>query len=194
MELDAEQVERPRLKLGRRANLVLRTLIAATRGPARLRSLTLIEPPLYYLVPGDPEVARLECMGNAVLTHGLDADAATLRQFLPLAGAPQVDDGPVPDEVVRGVERAQGGQLPSEARPALEQIRDAGIPSLVASGGHAPGLERIRDALSTVLYANGWSCPAPGTSSLRRQASSTGSTSSSSPQRERSANTNPASA
>src|SRR5687768_17114749 len=35
---------------------VLGTLIAATREPARVRSLTLIEPPLFHLVPGDPEV------------------------------------------------------------------------------------------------------------------------------------------
>jgi pimeloyl-ACP methyl ester carboxylesterase len=142
---------------------VLGTLIAATRGPARLRSLTLIEPPLYYLVRGDPEVARLERMGNAVLTHGLEADAATLREFLRLAGAPEVDDdGPLPDEVARGVRRAHGGRLPGEARPALELIRDAGIPSLVASGGHAPGLERICDALSTVLDAQRLVAPGAG--------------------------------
>src|SRR3712207_3585775 len=46
------------------------TLIAAARAPAQVRSLTLIEPPLFRLVPDDPEVARLERMGNAVLTHG----------------------------------------------------------------------------------------------------------------------------
>ena len=141
---------------------VLGTLIAATRAPARVRSLTLIEPPLYYLVPSDPEVARLERMGNAVLTHGLEADAATLREFLRLAGAPEVDDGPLPDEVARGVRRAHGGRLPGEARPALELVRDAGIPSLVASGGHAPGLERICDALSTVLDAQRLVAPGAG--------------------------------
>src|SRR3954453_9397654 len=74
---------------------VLGALIAATRRPAQVRSLTLIEPPLYYLVPGDPEVARLDRMGNAVLTHGLETDAATLREFLRLAGAPDVDDRPL---------------------------------------------------------------------------------------------------
>jgi pimeloyl-ACP methyl ester carboxylesterase len=141
---------------------VLGTLFAATRGPARVRSLTLIEPPLYYLVPGDPEVARLERMGNAVLTRGLEADAATLREFLRLAGAPEVDEGPLPDEVARGVRRAHGGRLPGEARPALDLIRDAGIPSLVASGGHAPGLERICDALSTVLDAQRLVAPGAG--------------------------------
>src|SRR3954447_8945364 len=80
----------------------LGTLIAATRAPAQVRSLTLIEPPLFYLVPDDPEVARLERMGNEVLTHGLESDAATLREFLRLAGAPGVDEGPLPDEGARG--------------------------------------------------------------------------------------------
>jgi pimeloyl-ACP methyl ester carboxylesterase len=74
----------------------LGTLIAATRMPARVRSLTLIEPPLYHLVPRDTEVARLERMGAAVLTNGLDTDPATLREFLRLAGAPEVADGPLP--------------------------------------------------------------------------------------------------
>ncbi len=141
---------------------VLGTLLAATRAPARVRSLTLIEPPLFCVVPSDPEVARLERMGNAVLTHGLDADPATLREFLLMAGAPDVDDGPLPDEVARGVRRAHGGRLPGEARPALELIRDAGIPSLVASGGHAPGLERICDALSTALDAQRVVAPGAG--------------------------------
>ncbi|HEX8075490.1 MAG TPA: alpha/beta fold hydrolase [Thermoleophilaceae bacterium] len=141
---------------------VLGTLIAATRAPARVRSLTLIEPPLFYLVPDDSEVARLERMGNAVLTDGLEADAAILREFLRLAGAPDVNDGPLPDEVARGVRRAHGGRLPGEARPALELLRDAGIPSLVASGGHAPGVERVCDALATVLDAQRLVAPGAG--------------------------------
>jgi pimeloyl-ACP methyl ester carboxylesterase len=141
---------------------VMGTLLAATRGPARVRSLTLIEPPLYYLVSGDPEVARLERIGNEVLTHGLDADAATLREFLRAAGAPGVDEGPLPDAVARGVRRAHGGRRPSEARPALELIRDAGIPSLVASGDHAPAMERICDALSTALDAERLVAPGAG--------------------------------
>jgi pimeloyl-ACP methyl ester carboxylesterase len=141
---------------------VLGTLLAATCRSARVRSLTLIEPPLYHLVPGDPEVARLEAMGNAVLTHGLEANAATLREFLRLAGAPELGDGPLPDEVARGVRRAHGGRLPGEARPALELLRGAGVPSLVVSGGHAPGLERICDALSIALDAQRLVAPGAG--------------------------------
>ena len=141
---------------------VLGTVIAATRAPERVRSLTLIEPPLYHVAPDDPEVARLERLGNAVLTDGLETDPATLREFLRIAGAPEVEDGPLPDNVAHGVRRAHGGRSPSEARPALEPIRDAGIPALVASGGHAPGLERICDALSEALDAQRVVAPGAG--------------------------------
>jgi pimeloyl-ACP methyl ester carboxylesterase len=141
---------------------VLGTLIAATRRPDRVRSLTLIEPPLYYLVPGDPEVARLERIGDAVLTHGLETRADTLREFLRIAGAPEVDDGPLPDEVAHGVRRAHGGRLPGEARPALDVLREARIPSLVASGDHSAALERICDALATTLNAERLIAPGAG--------------------------------
>jgi pimeloyl-ACP methyl ester carboxylesterase len=141
---------------------VLGTLIAAARRPEGVRSLTLIEPPIYYLVPGDPEVAGLEAMGNAVLTHGLHADPATLREFLSLAGAPGVDDGPLPEEVASGVRRAHGGRLPGDARLALDALREARIPALVASGDHSPGLERICDALAAALDAERLIAPGAG--------------------------------
>jgi pimeloyl-ACP methyl ester carboxylesterase len=141
---------------------VLGTLIAATRRPEHVHSLTLIEPPLYYLVPGDPEVERLERIGDAVLTHGLNTEPAALREFLRIAGAPEVDDGPLPDDVAHGVRRAHGGRLPGEARPALDVLREAPIPSLVASGGHSPALERICDALATRLNAERLIAPGAG--------------------------------
>jgi pimeloyl-ACP methyl ester carboxylesterase len=141
---------------------VLGTLIAASRTPDRVRSLTLIEPPLFYLVPGDADVARLEHIGNAVLTHGLDTDATMLREFLRLAGAPGVDEGPLPEEVANGVRRAHGGRLPGEARPALDVLRDARVPALVASGGHAPAPEKICDALATELRAERLVAPGAG--------------------------------
>ncbi len=72
---------------------VLGALIAATRRPEDVRSLTLIEPPLYHLVPDDAEIERLERIGDAVLTEGLDADPGTLRGFLRMAGAPNSTTG-----------------------------------------------------------------------------------------------------
>jgi pimeloyl-ACP methyl ester carboxylesterase len=132
---------------------VLGTLLAATHRPQQVRSLTLIEPPLWHLVPDDPEVAHLKRLGDVVLREGLSADPSTLREFLQLAGAPNVGDGPLPEDVARGVRRAHGGRLPGEARPPLHMLREAGIRSLVASGGHAEGLERTCDALAAELRA-----------------------------------------
>jgi pimeloyl-ACP methyl ester carboxylesterase len=150
---------------------VLGTLIADTNNPNDVRSLTLIEPPLYHLVPGDPEVESMQRMGDAVLTHGLRADPSTLREFLALAGAPDVPDDPpppdgplppdgsplpdgsLPPKLAYSVRRAHGARLPGEARPPLQRLRDAGIPSLVASGGHSVAIERICDALASELRA-----------------------------------------
>ncbi len=139
----------------------LGALIAAARRPQHVRSLTLIEPAL-FLLPNDPEVARLKGMGDAVLTRGLDTDPATLREFLEVAGAPALDGGPLPEEVARGVRRAHGSRLPGEAHPPLDVVRDAGIPCLVVSGGHAAGLERICDALATELHAERLLAPGAG--------------------------------
>jgi pimeloyl-ACP methyl ester carboxylesterase len=141
---------------------VLGTLLAAARCPERVRSLTLIEPPLFHLVPDDADVARLRQIGDAALRDGLDADPRDLREFLRLAGAPDLDDGPLPEAVARGVRRAHGGRSPSETAPPLSPIRDAAVRALVASGGHAPALERICDALAIELDAERVVVPGAG--------------------------------
>lgn len=141
---------------------VLGTLIAVAQRPMDVRSLTLIEPPLYHVLPGDPEIEHLERIGDAVLTHGLDADPETLREFLRMAGAPGVDDGPLPESVANGVRRAHGGRVPGEARPQLDRIREAAFPALVASGGHTPGIERICDALASAIDADRLVAPGAG--------------------------------
>jgi pimeloyl-ACP methyl ester carboxylesterase len=164
-EVDAADVAR---LLDRRPHLVahsygvLGTSIAAGRCPERVRSLTLIEPPLYHLAADDPEVARLARMGDAVLTDGLDADPRTLREFLRLAGAPEIGAGSLPEAVAEGVRRAHGARLPGGARPDLEAIRAAGVPTLVASGDHAAGLERICDGLAAALGAERLVAPGAG--------------------------------
>jgi pimeloyl-ACP methyl ester carboxylesterase len=139
----------------------LSAVIAATGRPERVRSLTLIEPPI-YLTEGDPEVERLKWMGDAVLSDGLDTDPRLLREFLKLAGAPVGEEGPLPDDVIRGVRRAHGSRPPSEAHPALAVLRDAAVPALVASGGHSAALERICDALAGALHAERVVAPGAG--------------------------------
>ena len=139
----------------------LGALLAVARRPVSTRSLTLIEPAL-YLPAGDPEVARLERMGNAVLRDGPDSDPATLMEFLQIAGAPVDEDLPLSDPVVHGIERAHGGRSPSEARPDFDAIRRARVPCLVASGEHTVGIERMCDAVAAELGARRIRAPGAG--------------------------------
>lgn len=140
----------------------LGVLLAAARRPAQVRSLTLIEPPLFHLLPDDAELRRFQLIGDEVLANGLDADPARLREFLRIAGSPVPVDGPLPENVVHAVRRAHGGRSPGEARPRLNILREAGIPVLVASGDHASFLERAADALATELNAERLVAPGAG--------------------------------
>jgi pimeloyl-ACP methyl ester carboxylesterase len=129
----------------------LGSLIAAARVPDRVRSLTVIEPPLGQLIPGDADADRLVQLGDDVLTHGMDTDPADLREFLHIAGAPEFGPGPLPEDVAAGVRRAYGSRLASEAQPDLRALR--GTPALVASGDHHAGLEKICDQVAAELGA-----------------------------------------
>ena len=140
----------------------LGTLLAAGRDPNAVRSLTVIEPPLGHFVRGDADVAELERLGEEVLANGLDTEPETLRTFLRLSGAPGVGSGPLPEAVARGVRRAHGGRFPSEARPRLDALREAGVPALVASGGHHAAMERICDVVAERLGARRVVAPAAG--------------------------------
>lgn len=162
-QLDAADVE---ALLAGRPHLVAHSygavgsLLAAGRAPDRVSSVTVIEPPIYF-VSDDPEVARLQRMGDAVLGEGLDADPGTLREFLRIAGV-AVGEGSLPEAVADGVRRAQGGRPPGAARPDLRALREAGVPTLVASGNHAPGIEKICDALAAELGAARLIAPGAG--------------------------------
>lgn len=163
-DLDAEDLAK---LLGDRAHIVahsygaLGAVLAATRRPAQVRSLTLIEPP-FFLPPDDPEVTRFRRMGDAVLADGLDTDPAILREFLCIAGAPVADEGPLPEAVARGVRRAHGSRSPGEANLALDTLRHTDIPILVASGQHTPAIERMCDTIARQLHAQRLIAPGAG--------------------------------
>jgi pimeloyl-ACP methyl ester carboxylesterase len=155
-ERDAEDLA-PLLRSG--AHLVthsyggLGALIAAGREPGPVLSLTEIETPLFFAARGDPEVDEFERLGNEFLTRGMETEPEALRRFLRLAGAEVPQDGPLPPQVVAGVQRAHRGRLPGEAQPDLGRLKAAGVPALVVSGGHSPAVERLSDAVARELGA-----------------------------------------
>ena len=109
--------------LARRPHLVahsyggLGASIVATRQPELVRSLTLIEPPLYALSRGDAAAEHLRSLGDEVLTHGEHTEPERLREFLLLSGA-EVGDGPLSEGVLAGIRRAQGNRLRARRSPS----------------------------------------------------------------------------
>jgi pimeloyl-ACP methyl ester carboxylesterase len=154
-EADAEDAGR---LLTKRTHLVgfsyggLGITLAAERAPELVRSLTLIEVPLYLAAPDDPAVRKIARAGDAFLSG--EADELTEREFLANAGIdPEAATGQTAQLIQEAIDAARGGRSPSEARPDLDALAGAGIPVMVVSGGHHDGIEALCDALAQRLGA-----------------------------------------
>jgi len=120
--------------------------------PERVRSLTLIESPIYSAAPNHPAVREIIESGDAFLAG--EADELTEREFLANAGIdPDAASGRTADLIHEAIEAARGGRSPSEAEPDLDAIASAGVPAMVVSGGHHEGIETLCDALANRLNA-----------------------------------------
>ena len=136
-------------------------MLAVATAPERVRSLTLIEPAV-HLLAGDAEADRFRRIGEEFLEKGLDTDPSTMREFLRAAGSPLPDSGPLPDDVVAAVRRAQGSRSPYEADLPLQRLRESGMPILVSSSGEVGSFERNMDALAMALGGRRLVAPGAG--------------------------------
>jgi pimeloyl-ACP methyl ester carboxylesterase len=135
--------------------------IAAAAAPDRIRSLTLIESPIYKAAPDDPRVREIIVSGDAVLAS--EADEETERRFLANARMdPDATTGRHRELVQQAIRAARGGRSPSEANPDLDAIADAGLPVMIVSGGHHDGIEMICDGLASHLHARREILPGAG--------------------------------
>jgi pimeloyl-ACP methyl ester carboxylesterase len=163
-EADARDV---RALLTRRTHLVgfsyggLGVTLAAEQEPEMVRSLTLIETPLYEAAPDDPGVRAIAAAGDAFLAG--EADEHAEREFLATAGIePEAASGQTAKQIQEAIAAARGGRSPSEARPDLDAIAASGIPTMVVSGGHNGGIEALSDALADRLKARREILPGAG--------------------------------
>jgi pimeloyl-ACP methyl ester carboxylesterase len=127
-------------------------LLAAAREPRHVRSLTLIEPPLFGLAADHPDVAALVLLSDTYAAGAGDAEA--LAEFERFAGLGGIATGSLAEELAEARRLARGMRLPSDAEPDLSAINAAGVPALVVSGGHHPGLEAVCDELAGRLAAH----------------------------------------
>lgn len=157
-ETDAEDVVE---FLGESAHLVghsyggLAAMLAAAERPGAVRTLALVEPPAFSVVPDDDVVQGLVDDHRALWTRANELDDRRfMERFIRLMGTdPDALPDPLLDMWARRTRPMRLGRRAWEAELPLDELRDARIPTLVVSGDHAPAFERICDALAERLDA-----------------------------------------
>ncbi|HEX2070966.1 MAG TPA: alpha/beta fold hydrolase, partial [Thermoleophilaceae bacterium] len=122
--------------------------LAAAADPSRLRSLTLIEPPLFAVAARDPAVQEFMALAAAYLGDDPEARERARERFEAAARIRFPEDAEQERAFAEARRLAPGLRPPGEARPDLAAIAAAGVPALVVSGDHHPAMEAICDALA----------------------------------------------
>jgi pimeloyl-ACP methyl ester carboxylesterase len=142
------------------------SLLAAARGPDRLASLAVNEPPAFGVARGHPAVEHF-------LAQFPDAPRdprGYLEFFLPLVGSAMRLPDPLTPELETGARAALAERPPHEAEIPLDDLAAAAFPKLVVSGAHNAAFDAVCDVLQerlgaerAVLSGAGHSIPrAPG--------------------------------
>lgn len=127
----------------------LGALLAAACEPSAFRSLTVVEPPLFAVAPDHAAVAALrDTIGEFARGRRVPRERLrdALDSFGELPSASNAEFGARLAHVVRLLKRSRPAE---EARPRLEAIAAAGLPTLVASGRHHAAAEEICDRIAT---------------------------------------------
>ena len=129
------------------------SLLSAALVPERVRSLTVIEPPAFGLVRGQPAVEELiGRLAPLFANHDLPARDFFLAFAAVVAATPHLPDV-LPPEIEASITASRLEPLPWEATIPLEAIAAAGRPTLVFSGGHDAAFDAVCDAIAERLGA-----------------------------------------
>lgn len=133
----------------------LAAMLAAAERPDLVRTLALVEPPAFSVVPDDDEVQALVDDHRALWARANELDDRRfMERFIRLMGTdPDALPDPLLDMWTRRTRPMRLGRRAWEAELPFDELRDAGIPTLVVSGDHDPAFERVCDALAERLDA-----------------------------------------
>ena len=144
------------------------TLLAASRCPDAIRSLTVIEPPATRVALGNPVVDRFAAGAIELWANGPTGDPETfLRAFLAAVGSSFEPPSPLPPDLEQGARALIAERGPWEAEIPLDALAAAPYPKLVVSGAHHPAFDAICDALERGLRAERLVLPGHGHSVQR---------------------------
>lgn len=124
------------------------SLLAAARAPDRVRSLTVIEPPAFSLLPEDPDVARLVTRLQAIFARGGEPEDV-YADFVAAFGHRRPTR--VPPQLAPAVRASARERGPWEAVLPLDELRGAAYPKLVVTGGWRALPDRAR-ALGGIVF------------------------------------------
>jgi len=125
-------------------------LAAAAKRPAAVRSLTLIEPGMQKLATSDLRVKRF-VLSALLATLFSTSAAARAKRFMKLVGIPpELRGHSDSDELERLGKSLARARIPSKAtfQRELGEIKHAGIPLLVVTGGWNPAFEATADIVA----------------------------------------------
>jgi pimeloyl-ACP methyl ester carboxylesterase len=129
-------------------------LCAAGLRPQAVRSLTLIEAPIFSVVPDDPAAQAFE--GQLASAIAQDDPIATMVSFSQVAGIPRglLGPPPSPEQLARMGEGLRQMRPPGtwDAGPTIDVVAAAKIPALLVTGGWNPAFEAIADELARRLH------------------------------------------
>ena len=129
-------------------------MLAASRRPAAVRSLTVLEPPATRVALGNPVVDRFARGALDVWSNGrTDDPEAFLRQFLAAVGSSFDPPSPLPPALVQGARALIEERGSWEAEIPLETLAAASFPKPVVSGAHHAAFDAICDVLESELAA-----------------------------------------
>ncbi|MGC5615401.1 alpha/beta fold hydrolase [Georgenia sp. Z1491] len=129
------------------------SLLAAAARPSSVLSLTVVEPPAFALAPDLPEVREMVSALERVWAEEPDDPERFFSRFAAIIGERAWPRSPMPEAMADGVRQLMAERVPWEAQIDVATIREAGIPVMVVSGGHAEALELLCDRLAGELSA-----------------------------------------
>ena len=142
------------------------SLLAASRRPELVRSLTVIEPPAFGIARGRSGVDEFIERIDRHWSEGPRDPGEFLRGFLALVGS-STPAGEFTPELLQGARTLMVERSPAEAIFAFDDLARAPFPKLVVSGAHSPAFDAVCDVLEERLGAERAVLPGAGHSVQR---------------------------
>lgn len=127
-------------------------LYIAAAMPGRVRSLTLMEAPAYFVEPEDPDIVEMSRRGQQIIAEESDPSKVILS-FFDMLGLDVPLPDPVPEPLLFLADEVRVMRPPWEADVDLEVLRSSGFPILVLTSGRRAGFEAVAKGLVTHLGA-----------------------------------------